>query len=120
MLYAAGVRFPDVTCDGRTYHPGQASNFYIFPAIGLATCCARPTRLADDCSVTAAEASADQVGEDLRSKGMLFPSQEDIPETEITTAVRVVEFMFDEGLATADRPGDIRAFVEGQLYQPRY
>src|SRR4029077_14708352 len=25
-LFAAGVQFPDVTLDGRTYHPGQANN----------------------------------------------------------------------------------------------
>src|SRR6185295_2962312 len=41
-LYAAGVQFPDVTLNGTTFHAGQANNFYIFPAIGLATYVARP------------------------------------------------------------------------------
>ena len=120
VLYASGVQFPDVTYEGKTFHPGQANNFYIFPAIGLATYCAKPTRLTDACFIAAAEASADQVGDDLRAKGMLYPSQANILETEITTAVRVVEFMFDKGLATADRPRDVRAFVEAQLYKPGY
>ena len=120
VLYASGVQFDDVTYDGKTYHPGQANNFYIFPAVGLATYCAKPSRLTDDCFIVAAEASADQVGDDLRKKGMLYPSQSNILEIEITTAVRVVEFMFDKGLATVERPKDIRAFVEGKLYKPAY
>jgi malate dehydrogenase (oxaloacetate-decarboxylating)(NADP+) len=119
-LYAAGVQFPDVRLNGKTLHPGQANNFYIFPAVGLATYVARPRRLTDACFISAAEASADQVGPDLRTKGMLFPSQADILETEVSTATRVTEFMFDKGLAQAERPHDIRAWIEGQLYKPQY
>jgi malate dehydrogenase (oxaloacetate-decarboxylating)(NADP+) len=119
-LYAAGVQFPDVTVNGKTFHPGQANNFYIFPAIGLATYVARPRRITDELFIVAAEASADQVGPILREKGMLFPSQANILETEVTTATRVAEFMFDKGLAQVERPRDIRAWIEGQLYKPEY
>jgi malate dehydrogenase (oxaloacetate-decarboxylating)(NADP+) len=119
-LYAAGVQFPEVTMNGKTLHPGQANNFYIFPAIGLATYVARPRRITDELFIVAAEASADQVGPILREKGMLFPSQANILETEVTTATRIAEFMFDEGLAQVERPGDIRAWIEGQLYKPEY
>lgn len=70
----AGVQFPDVTFNGKTFRPGQANNFYIFPAIGLATYVARPRRLTDACFIAAAETSADQIGPALRAKGMLFVS----------------------------------------------
>ena len=106
--------------DGKMYHPGQANNFYIFPAIGLATFAARPTRITDQCFIAAAEASADQVGRELRDKGMLYPSQANILETEIAIATRVAEYMFDQGLATADRPREIRPWIEAMLYRPRY
>jgi malate dehydrogenase (oxaloacetate-decarboxylating)(NADP+) len=119
-LYAAGVQFRDVTLNGHTFHPGQANNFYIYPAIGLATYAARPRRLPDACFIAAAQASADQVGPDLRAKGMLFPSQDNILETEITTATRIAEFMFDQGLAQAKRPRDTRTWIEGHLYRPVY
>jgi malate dehydrogenase (oxaloacetate-decarboxylating)(NADP+) len=119
-LFAAGVQFPDVIVDGKTFHPGQANNFYIFPAIGLATYVARPRRITDECFIAAAAASADQVGPHLRAKGMLFPSQANILETEVTTATRVAEFMFEKGLAQVERPRDIRAWIEGQLYKPQY
>jgi hypothetical protein len=67
-LFAAGARFPDVTINWQTSHPGQAN----------------------------------------------------ILETEVTTATRVAEFMFDQGLAQAEKPRDIRAWIESQLYKPRY
>ncbi|HVP29619.1 MAG TPA: NAD-dependent malic enzyme [Myxococcota bacterium] len=119
-LYAAGVQFSDVTLNGQTFHPGQANNFYIFPAIGLATFVARPRRLTDACFIAAAQATADQVGPSLRAKGMLFPGQANILETEVTTATRVAEFMFEQGLAQVERPRDIRSWIEGQLYTPHY
>ena len=120
VLFAAGVQFPDVTVNSQNLHPGQANNFYIFPAVGLATYAARPRRITDECFIVAAEATADQVGPDLRAKGMLFPSQADILATEVTTASRVAEFMFEKGLAQVERPRDIRAWIERQLYKPQY
>jgi len=55
-----------------------------------------------------------------RDAGMLFPAQANILETEITTAARVAEFIFDQGQATVDRPADIRAWIEGMAYTPHY
>jgi malate dehydrogenase (oxaloacetate-decarboxylating)(NADP+) len=119
-LFAAGVQFPEVTIKGKTFHPGQANNFYIYPALGLATYVARPRRITDECFIVAAQASADQVGPELRAKGMLFPSQSEILELEVTTATRIAQFMFDKGLATVKQPADIRKWIEGQLYTPHY
>ena len=120
VLYASGVQFPDVKFNGQNFHPGQANNFYIYPAIGLATYVARPKRLNDECFIVAAQATADQVDPDLRAKGWLYPAQSNILETEVTTATRVAEYMFDNGLAQARRPKDIRSWIEAQLYSPRY
>ena len=55
-----------------------------------------------------------------RAHGMLLPSQTDILESEVATATHVGEFMFDHGLAQVERPRDIRAWIEGQLYRPQY
>ena len=119
-LFAAGVQFPDVTVNGKTYHPGQANNFYIFPAFGLAIYATKPKRIDDKMWIAAAQGSADQVDQAARDKGMLFPQQSDILETEITTAVRVAEHIFDRDLATVDRPDDIRAWLKSQTYTPAY
>ncbi len=119
-LFAAGVQFPEVTIKGKTFHPGQANNFYIYPALGLATYVARPRRITDECFIVAAQASADQVGPELRAKGMLFPSQSQILEMEVSSATRIAQFMFEKGLATVKQPADIRKWIEGQLYSPHY
>ena len=119
-LVACGVQFPDATVNGKTYHPGQANNFYIFPAIGLAVYATRPKRITDKMFIEAARASADQVGRDDRDRGMLFPKQSQILETEITTATRVAEYIFDRGEATVERPKDIRAWMEALTYKPEY
>ena len=35
-IYAGGVQFPPVHFSSQTFLPSQASNLYIFPAVGLA------------------------------------------------------------------------------------
>src|SRR5271166_6637188 len=119
-LFAAGVQFPDVAVNGKTYHPGQANNFYIFPAVALAVYATRPRRITDRMFIEAAKATADQVGPDDRGRGMLFPPQANVLETEVTTAARVAEYIFDQGQATVERPTDVRAWLEGLTYKPQY
>jgi malate dehydrogenase (oxaloacetate-decarboxylating)(NADP+) len=119
-LVAAGVQFPDVMIDGKTFHPGQANNFYIFPAIGLAVYATRPKRIDDRMFIAAARGSADQVSQADRDKGMLFPPQDAILETEITTATRIAEHIFARGEATVERPDDIRAWIKAMTYKPVY
>jgi malate dehydrogenase (oxaloacetate-decarboxylating)(NADP+) len=50
----------------------------------------------------------------------LRPAPADILRTAVTTAVQVADIVFDRGLAGVPRPLDIRAWIEGQLYRPRY
>ena len=119
-LVACGVQFPDVTVNGKTFHPGQANNFYIFPAVGLAVYATRPRRITDRMFIAAAKALADQVGREDRDAGMLFPRQSAILEVEMTTATRLAEFIFDADEATVQRPVDVRAWIEGLAYKPAY
>lgn len=119
-LVACGVQFPDVTLDGRTFRPGQANNFYVFPAVALAVYATRPKRITDRMFIDAARAIAEQVGQDDRDRGELFPSQSRILSVEITTATRVAEAIFERGEAGVERPRDMRAWIEGLTYEPEY
>ncbi|HUO40989.1 MAG TPA: malic enzyme-like NAD(P)-binding protein, partial [Mycobacterium sp.] len=119
-IYAAGVQFPPVHLNGQTFLPGQANNFYIFPAIGMAVFATQAKRVTDEMFIEAASAVADQVSPELLKQGLLYPLQANILETEIQTAARVAKLIFDSGLARVERPSDMVAFVRRHVYKPEY
>ena len=119
-IYAAGVQFPPVHFDGQTFLPGQANNFYIFPAVGMAIFATQASRVTDEMFIEAARAVADQVPPDLLKQGLLYPLQSNILETEIQTAARVAKLVFDSALARVSRPTDMVAFVREHVYKPEY
>jgi malate dehydrogenase (oxaloacetate-decarboxylating)(NADP+) len=120
-IYAAGVQFAPVKYNGQTFLPGQANNFYIFPAVGMAIYATQAKRVTDEMFIEAGQAVADQVPAELLKQGMLYPLQSDILETEIQTAARVAKLVFDSGLARVERPaGDMVSFIRKQVYKPEY
>jgi malate dehydrogenase (oxaloacetate-decarboxylating)(NADP+) len=119
-IYAAGVQFPAVHLNGQTFLPGQANNFYIFPAIGMAVFATQASRVTDEMFIEAARAVADQVQPDLLKQGLLYPLQSGILETEIQTAARIAKLVFDSGLARVPRPANMVAFIREHVYKPEY
>jgi len=119
-LYAAGVQFAPVSYCGKTFLPGQANNFYIFPAVGMAIYATRAKRVTDQMFIEAARGVADQVTPEQLRQGLLYPLQSKILETELKTAARVASLVFDSGLAGVERPKDIEAFVRSHVYVPQY
>jgi malate dehydrogenase (oxaloacetate-decarboxylating)(NADP+) len=119
-IYAAGVPFPPVQFQGQTFIPGQANNFYIFPAVAMAIYATEARRVTDEMFIEAAKAVADQVSPELLGQGLLYPRQADILETEIKTAARVAGVVFDSGLAGVARPADMDALIRSHVYTPAY
>jgi malate dehydrogenase (oxaloacetate-decarboxylating)(NADP+) len=119
-IYAAGVQFPPVRFNGQTFLPGQANNFYIFPAVGMAIFATQASRVTDEMFIEAARAVAEQVPSDVLNQGLLYPLQSNILETEIQTAARVARLVFDLGLARVARPADMVAFIREHVYKPEY
>ena len=119
-IYAAGVQFEPVHYNGQTFLPGQANNFYIFPAVGMAIFATQAKRVTDEMFIEAGQAVADQVPSELLNKGLLYPLQANVLETEIQTAARVAKLVFDSGLARVDRPTDMVAFIRQHVYKPEY
>ncbi len=119
-IYAAGVQFAPVHYNGQTFLPGQANNFYIFPAVGMAIFATQAKRVTDEMFIQAGQAVADQVPSELLKQGLLYPLQSNILEAEIQTAARVAKLVFDSGLARVARPADMVAFIRGYVYKPEY
>jgi malate dehydrogenase (oxaloacetate-decarboxylating)(NADP+) len=119
-IYAAGVQFAPVHYNGQTFLPGQANNFYIFPAVGMAIFATQAKRVSDEMFIEAAQAVADQVPAELLKQGLLYPLQANILEVEIQTAARVAKLVFDSGLARIGRPADTVGFIRQHVYEPEY
>ena len=119
-IYAAGVQFAPVHFNGQTFLPGQANNFYIFPAVGMAIFATEAKRVTDEMFIEAGQAVADQVPPELLKQGLLYPQQSNILEIEIQTAARVAKLIFDAGLARVPRPDDMVEFIRNHVYTPKY
>jgi malate dehydrogenase (oxaloacetate-decarboxylating)(NADP+) len=119
-IYAAGVQFAPVRYNGQTFLPGQANNFYIFPAVGMAIFATQAKRVTDQMFIEAGQAVADQVPAELLKQGLLYPQQSGILEAEIQTAARVAKLVFDEGHARVARPANMVTFIRQHVYKPQY
>jgi malate dehydrogenase (oxaloacetate-decarboxylating)(NADP+) len=119
-IYAAGVQFAPVQYNGETFLPGQANNFYIFPAVGMAIFATQAQRVTDEMFIEAGQAVADQVPANLLKQGQLYPLQANILEAEIQTASRVAKLVFDSGLARVPRPANMVTFIREHVYKPDY
>ena len=119
-IYAAGVPFAPVSFDNQTFLPGQANNFYIFPAVGMAIFATKAKRVTDELFIEAAKAVADQVSPAQLKQGLLYPLQSNILETEIKTAARVAELIFDSKLARVEKPDNCETFIRNHVYKPKY
>jgi malate dehydrogenase (oxaloacetate-decarboxylating)(NADP+) len=119
-VFASGSPFPPVHLDGRTFIPGQGNNVYIFPAMGMAVYATHARRVTDAMFIVAAKAVADQVGNDSLAAGLIYPSQSKILAASLHVAVKIAEYVFDQGLARADRPDNIEEHIRALAYRAEY
>ena len=83
---------------GATYHPSQANNAYIFPAVGLGALACRATSISDGAFLAAAKALASDPNACPR-EGCLFPPMSLLRETCVNLAAVVATQLRGEGLA---------------------
>ena len=119
-IFASGSPFDPVELNGRTYVPGQGNNSYIFPGVGLGVVATKARHVPDAMFMVAARTLASLVTEDDLAQGRVYPSLTRIREVSAAIGTAVAEVAYAQNLARVPRPDDLPAYIEAQMYQPRY
>jgi malate dehydrogenase (oxaloacetate-decarboxylating)(NADP+) len=119
-IYASGSPFDPVTYRGKTHVPTQGNNAYIFPGLGLGAILSGAKHVTDEMFYAAARTVANMTTQDMLDQGSILPPLEEIRDVSATIATAVATYAWDEGLATAERPNDVMAYVRANMYDPRY
>jgi len=119
-IFASGSPFPPVEVGGRTLAPAQANNSYIFPGVGLGVIVCGATRVIDEMFLIAARTLAATVTEADIRHGAIFPALGRIREVSASIATAVAGVAYERNIATEPRPADLHAFVQSQMYDPKY
>ena len=119
-IFASGSPFDPVELEGQVFVPGQGNNSYIFPGVGLGVVATGARHVPEEMFLAAARTLADMVTMDDLAVGLIYPSLKRIREVSAHIATAVAEVAYARGLALLERPDDLLAYMEAQMYQPNY
>ena len=112
-IFASGTRSAPVEYSPtKTFAPGFANNAFIFPPIAIATILTGAKQVTPDMFLTAAEALADSVGDDLFRVGAVYPPVEPPRPPPAAVAAAVASSVDDSSTDTLDRWRElVRAYI---------
>ena len=119
-LFACGSPYDPVQFEGKTFVPRQGNNSYIFPGVGLGAVASGARLITDEMFMVAAHTLANLVSDVDIEQGSLYPPLPRIREVSAHIAAAVADVAYQRGLATGQAPNDLDAYIQSQMYDPRY
>jgi malate dehydrogenase (oxaloacetate-decarboxylating) len=120
-IVATGSPFDPVRMGGVTHPIGQGNNAFIFPGLGFGAILSDAKSITDGMVLEASQALAEYTIEKYVDGGLIYPPVDDLQETSIRVATRVVQQAIADGVARRENmPDDIEAFVRERFWHPTY
>ena len=120
-IYAAGVQVPPVRYNGRTFLPGQANNFFIFPAVGMAIFATQAKRVTDQMCIESKQAVTPiWCRQNILSRDFFTRFSQIFLMPRLRLQRAVAKLIFDGGLAQVPRPANMLTFIRQHVYKPEY
>lgn len=120
-VYASGSPFPPCEINGKTLHPGQGNNAYIFPGVALGTIVCGVRHVTDEMFLVASETLASLVTEKHLDEGRIYPPLDGIREISIKIGTAVAEHAYKNKTAGLyPEPVDKEAFIRKSVYKHQY
>jgi malate dehydrogenase (oxaloacetate-decarboxylating)(NADP+) len=119
-IFASGSPFDPVFVDGKRFIPGQGNNAYAFPGVGLGIVVSESRLVTNEMFLAAARALANEVSEHDLFEGRIYPPLRRIREVSLAIAVAVARVAYNQGLARASKPDDLRLHIKAQMFEPSY
>ncbi|XP_064489462.1 NADP-dependent malic enzyme-like isoform X1 [Ornithodoros turicata] len=120
-VFASGSPFPAFNYKGRTFHPGQGNNAYIFPGIALGALACGASTISDEVFYIAAKTVAEYVNEQNLEEGRVYPPLTSIHDVSLNIAAELLPYFYSTGVATVKpEPKDKIAFLKSKQYDFSY